>query len=340
MTGFSGTVINTYVQTLVDTVCAMGADRDAVLQPLIKENVMLDKPGERLPINLMTRLWQRTAELTGDPDLGLHVGETIRPGTFHILAPVIMNCRTLEETIDVMITFQSLVSEGGILKSNKTSRGIELIYTPGPFAVPMTRFQVECIFSGIATFARWLLNRDLPLTEVRFRHRIEHSETEYHRIFRCPVMFSQPENVILFSEENLSLPIPYADPDLRKHHQKVAERLMASLTFENKVVQDLTDCLLMLPHSGRVSLDQAADYMKMSPRTLQRKLKNANTSFHDVQTSVLMSMAHELLLRTDKTVSIISEELGYLNTSSFHRRFRRWYSMTPHEYRSRVENLT
>ncbi len=336
MAGFSGTVINTYVQTLIDAACAQGADRDKMLRPLKAEDAMPDQPGERLAMDLMTRLWQRTAMLTDDKDIGLHVGEAIRPGSFHILAPILMNCDTLFETIEAMLKYQSLVSEGGTLNKVITNRGLKLTYTPGAFKIPMTRFQVECIFSSIVTFARWLINSDLSLVAINFTHTISHSKTEYLRIFKCPVAFSQPENSLDFTHENLDLKIPHADPSLRKHHQNIADQLMAHRIQEHKTTQELIDWIMMRKDGGRLSLSQAADHLKLSPRTLQRRCRKANTSFHEIQNSVLMNRAHDLLLTSDKSINMIAEDLGYLNTSSFHRRFRKWYGMPPSEYRRRM----
>ena len=336
MTGFLGTVINSYVQTLIDTACARGADRNEMLRPLQGETSILDQPGKRLSMNLMTRLWQHIAEVTADPDLGLHVGEAIRPGSFHILAPVIMNCETLYDTIEMVVRYQSLVSEGGTIECNSSDKGIKLTYTPASFPIPMTRFQIECIFAGIVTFTRWLLNRKISPSEVNFIHTIHHPSSEYTRIFRCPVSFGKNENMMVIGTEYLNLKIPHADPDLRKHHQEIAERFMKHRKHENKVINELEELLYIRHENGRLSLANAADAMKISPRTLQRRLQKVSSSFNEVQNNILMSKAHDLLLSTDMPVSRIGETLGYLNTSSFHRRFKNWYGMPPHKYRQKA----
>ncbi len=336
MASFSGTVINSYVQTLVDVACKQGFPRTEILRPLEKEKAFLDHPGKRLSMNLMTRLWQHTAKITSDPDLGLHVGEAIRPGAFHILAPVVMNCRTLNETIEMMVSYQSLVSEGGTLKSQTTEQGIKLIYTPGTYSLPMTRFQIECIFTGIITFANWLLNHRLSLIEVCFTHLITHKPDEYQRLFNCPVYFSHAENSISISFDNLSLKIPHADPELRKHHQEIADRFLTNRQQKDQTIHELVELMKSRPDSGQISLTQAAGFLNLTPRTLQRRLQKADTSFQEIQNSIRMNQAHDLLLSTDLAVSDISEHLGYLNSSSFHRRFKSWYGIPPHEYRQSI----
>jgi len=336
MSVFSATVINSYVQTLVEAARARGADPEEMLAPLRAEHAVLDQPGQRLPINLMTRLWQQTAEMTGDLDLGLHVGEAMRPGSFHILAPVLMNCATLGDTVEAMLAYQGLVSEGGLLAGDETAQGVTIRYTPGAHTLPMTRFQVECIFACIVTFGRWLSTRDLTPMAVTFTHTVEHPLDEYRRVFRCPASFAMPENTMVLSGKDLRLRIPHADPELLRCHLEIADRFMVLRSEEHQIILELTDLLRTGQPGNRLTLEGAAKHFRLSPRTLQRRLQEADTSFHAIRTGVLMNRAHDLLLATDLPVSRIAEELGYLNTSSFHRRFRDWFGMTPYLYRRRA----
>jgi len=116
----------------------------------------------------------------------------------------------------------------------------------------------------------------------------------------------------------------------------MADRFMVHQTNEHKIIIELEELLHSRQDSGRLSLAKAADALKLSPRTLQRRLQKAASSFHEVQNTRLMSRAHDMLLSTDLPVSRIAEDLGYLNDSSFHRRFKNWYGMTPHTYRQKT----
>lgn len=336
MSRFSGTVINSYVQTLIETACRYGADKAELLRFLDAEATGVEEPGKRIPIQLMTKLWMHIVSVTGDPDIGLHVGETVRPGSFHVLAPLVMNCDTLSDTIDVVVRYHRLVSEGGTISHRKTDRGLSILYTPGPFPIPLTRFQVECIFAGITTFSRWLINKELSPAAVSFTHGISHQANEYDRIFNCPVYFLAETNSIEICSEYLNMKIPHADPNLYEHHRTIAEDLLARHEKETRIVAEVTDILSETEDTFTMTLAEAAERLKLSPRVLQRRLKTSSASFHEIRTSVIMKKAHHLLVTTDLPVSMISETLGYDNTSSFHRRFKKWFGVPPLVYRRRT----
>ena len=57
-------------------------------------------------------------------------------------------------------------------------------------------------------------------------------------------------------------------------------------------------------------------------------------TFHDYLTKIRMENAADLLLTTNYTVNQIAEKCGILNTSYFHRRFRKYFNCTPEEYKA------
>lgn len=86
--------------------------------------------------------------------------------------------------------------------------------------------------------------------------------------------------------------------------------------------------------ASELSLDQAAEHLAMSPRTLSRRIE-AHTGLsagawlrlvklHQVSDALTTSMA---------PLKVIGEQLGYLNESSLHRAFRQVTGMTPVRYR-------
>ena len=73
----------------------------------------------------------------------------------------------------------------------------------------------------------------------------------------------------------------------------------------------------------------------MSPRTLQRRLSDAGTSYREVQTAVRAELAAEVLETSDATINSIARHMGYANAGDFTRAFKRWSGLTPLEYRKR-----
>jgi AraC-like DNA-binding protein len=326
-------VINTYVQILIDTVRATGVERETILKPFEGDISSFEEPGQRLSMTRVTELWLWCVELSNDRDLGLHVGENVRPGSFHIVTPVLMNSPTLADGLELMVRYQGLVSEGGTLSREVTSTGLRIIYTPHAMSIPMTRYQVEGIFSSVVHFIRWLLAREFIPERVCFAHTVNHDREEYVRIFKCPVLFGQERHILSLNTEHLNTRIPQSDPELLRHHQKIADGYLENLNRGKKLSQMLRDWLQERENFFTASLEKAASYLKMSPRTLQRQLRKEGVAYLELHREVVMETARFLLLYTDKSNGEISEELGYINLSSFYRGFKRFYGKTPTEYR-------
>jgi AraC-like DNA-binding protein len=81
------------------------------------------------------------------------------------------------------------------------------------------------------------------------------------------------------------------------------------------------------------SLTEIAAMQHVSPRTLIRRLKRGNTSYHAILESVRKTLATDYLLHSDMSVASIAYRLGYQDPSNFGRAFRGWFKTSPGRYR-------
>jgi len=158
----------------------------------------------------------------------------------------------------------------------------------------------------------------------------------YRRYFRCPVYFNQPETRIV------------ADAALANYELPLANRLMAmnaeKTLFENiptKAIRLLPLRLrrLLLRYYGAFpSLETAASELGMSSRTLRRKLAEGGTTYQKELDAVRKKLAKEYFLRGGTSVTELALLLGYADSSSFAKAFRRWTGLAPKDFQLRVEN--
>ena len=81
------------------------------------------------------------------------------------------------------------------------------------------------------------------------------------------------------------------------------------------------------------TLNEISDKMALSPRTLNRRLKEENTSYGEILEQTRSELASWYLINTDLKIARISEILGYSGDTNFSRTFRKWKSTTPIAYR-------
>jgi AraC-like DNA-binding protein len=82
-------------------------------------------------------------------------------------------------------------------------------------------------------------------------------------------------------------------------------------------------------------IDVTARRLATTPRTLQRRLSRAGTSFEALCDDVRKQAAHYYLADTTLSIAEVTYLLGYSEPTAFHRAFKRWYGTTPHAFRAR-----
>lgn len=89
-------------------------------------------------------------------------------------------------------------------------------------------------------------------------------------------------------------------------------------------------------YMNKITIADAAAEVQLSQSHFMKYFKNTmGTSFIDYLNDYRLTMASRLLLSSDSSILVISEEVGYDNLSYFNRSFKKRYGMTPSAYRKR-----
>jgi AraC-like DNA-binding protein len=84
---------------------------------------------------------------------------------------------------------------------------------------------------------------------------------------------------------------------------------------------------------GEPSLEHVADQLRLTPRTLQRKLQELGTSHNELFEQMRRQLAMRYLREREMAICEVAYLLGFSESSSFHRAFKRWTGLTPKEFR-------
>lgn len=122
------------------------------------------------------------------------------------------------------------------------------------------------------------------------------------------------------------------------YHQLIdqAEKYLASLNGGDNLAAELKRMLADLLARGEANADAACRRLKLSRRTLQRRLKAEKTSYQKVLREVRAELAVRYLRDTRLKALEVAMLLGYSNISSFTTAFKSWYDMPPAEYRQKI----
>jgi AraC-like DNA-binding protein len=174
---------------------------------------------------------------------------------------------------------------------------------------------------------------DLPLLGVCFEHPRPANIDEHRWVFGCEVSFDAPEHKVTFHRDALALPVVKADPKLGALIDQYAEELLQRLprghALSDRVRQIVAESLC----DGDHGLEPIAERLRMSPRTLQRRLQEEDTSHQQLVDELRHELAVKYLAEPNLSIGEVAFLLGFSDPSAFHRAFRRWTGKTPGEHR-------
>ena len=114
-----------------------------------------------------------------------------------------------------------------------------------------------------------------------------------------------------------------------------AAKYLRSLHQQDDIAGQLKRKLADLLASGEANADAACRALRLSRRTLQRRLKAEKTSFQKILNEVRAELAVKYLEDARLKSIEIAMLLGYSSISSFTTAFKSWYDMPPAEYRQK-----
>lgn len=212
----------------------------------------------------------------------------------------------------------------------------------GPLAgLPPYPYFSEATFSSVVKFGRQLLGPEASFRRLAFRHARPAHGDAYEAYFRAPVLFDQPDNLLVVDRALLDRPLEGAFPALhRQAEYRVEQRLKQSpATTAERAVPALVTAIEQAFEAQPALLGQGIERMAaalgLHPRTLQRRLADHHQGYAELQDRARFRLATALLADRALDLETISERLGFSDRRSFTRAFSRWAGCSPSAFRDR-----
>jgi AraC-like DNA-binding protein len=204
---------------------------------------------------------------------------------------------------------------------------------------PAGIFAQETLLMFVHRLACWLVNRRIPIQWASFAYGRPPQAAEYGAMFCTDLRFAQPVTQIAMDAKYLSLPV-VREVDSLKHFLTVAPgNLLVQYKDGNSASVQVRRRLRTLPPSDWPGFERIAADMRTSPSTLRRRMEAEGQSYQAIKDQLRRDMAINLLSNSALSVMDIAAELGFAETSAFHRAFKKWTGANPGEYR-RIKGLT
>jgi len=299
--------------------------------------VAMPAPGERIEIDKIDAILRVAIPLIGNPAFGLLAARCWHPSELGVLGYAWLSSSTLRTGLERAVRYSRLIGERGATEIEDTRQGLKVRFGANrgnPAVVPVAAVVVDIAMAILLDLCRMNAGATLRPVAAGLRRRKPEPGEAYERFFGCPVQFGAEENTFVLSAKDADRPLPSANRQLAAVFDKMLTEELARLD-KSDVVSRCRAAVLEHLSSGEGTAEDTAKQLHMSPRTLQRKLADVNTTYLQLVDDTRKDLALRYIEDPRRSVTDITFSLGFSQPSAFTRAFKRWTGLSPSDYRTK-----
>lgn len=265
------------------------------------------------------------------PALGFELGLQYNIATFGIWGFVLRTSRSLREAIQVAIRYLPLSTAYCRFTTFGDAEEFGVVADPDEIPPHLRVFLLERDAATAVHLFHELTLSGLRVKRIEFRGPPPAHAARIEALCGIAPQYGSARNAIVLRREDADLPLPMYDPHLVR---LLEDQCRAQL--ERRQVSGVSGQvvrLLLGPLGLVASLEDVAQQLAMAPRSLRRRLEEEGHSFRDLVEAERRQLATRLLEGSEMKLDEMATQLGYSDTASFTRAFRRWFDCAPGEYR-------
>lgn len=320
-------------QIMLNFAAQHGVELDACLSGSgISAAMLQDADALITPVQEMQLIENLMLALPDIPALGFELGMQYNVATFGTWGFALRTSRNLREAVERAIRYIPLSTAYCTFTTASHAPDYVIYADPSDIPIQLRQFLLERdlgtavnIFRELDLQGQSLRRLELAGPELAYADRL-------HELAGIPVQFGGRHNALVLNLDNISTSLPTFDEHLVRLLEDQCRQLMARRQIDGAAGQVRQRLLGKL---GLVAtLEEVAKDLSLSPRSLRRKLEAEDTSFRAIVEDSRQQLATQLLHATDMKLEELASQLGYADTASFTRAFRRWHGTSPGRFRA------
>ncbi|KZY28180.1 MULTISPECIES: AraC family transcriptional regulator [unclassified Oleiphilus] len=278
-------------------------------------------------------------DLLNDPILGVKVGSQVTFTSYGTYAMLLMSAPNFDQALKVGAQFQSLSLLFSHMTLHFDKDWIELRYTLPEASPKLRTFIADRDLMGTYIFVREFLEKpnEILIAAGTARPKPEGKcLAEYQKYIDFDLHFDQPYNWFRLPRVILSVAMKHGNPLAHQLYRVQAYELLRKFYSQDEDIVSQTKQVIE-GYEGRFpSVPEVAKMFSVSERTFRRKLSAANTSYQGILDEHKKQRCLGMMAAGKVSVAALADQLGYAESASFLRAFKRWTGCTPKDYLRRV----
>ncbi|WP_244941696.1 AraC family transcriptional regulator [Serratia inhibens] len=282
---------------------------------------IFQNPDIWIPRSACFRIANEMASITQDPFSGAYVGHLTEIRSLGVWGELIMGSTNIAQACALAATHAAMLHQGGEVNIVTEGRTIKLIHQfTGQYEADPRQF----ILGSLAVLRKVPLMSGEPSSiRVHIKSSRERGDEALEECLGPNLVMNSKYNMIEFDRDLLEIPLK----NIRDEAWKTTEALRTTVETAGALIKRIADL-------EQPKLTVISKSIRLSPRTLQRRLKYCGVEFEALRDETRRCEALQLMACGKYTATEIAYMVGYSDQAHFTRAFKRWTGSTPSFYRS------
>jgi AraC-like DNA-binding protein len=309
----------------------LGVGASAVLRRAGLSQGYVNQPRVLLTTEELFALWRAIGEVSTNPAIGLLLGTETKTERFHPVSLAALSTENFGAAVDRMARYKQLTCPEEIRQEKDDAEwSIQFRWLLADEVEPPVL--IECCFAWVLSIARHGTGTRLSPLRVEFVQPRAHAKT-IARHFGCPVVGGGPRNAIVFRAADAQRTFVTRNAELLGMLAPQFEEELKREIGEENFLERVRTAIQQKLTGRRPTIEDIADALHISSRTLQRRLQEEGSSFQRVLEESRHRLARHYLNNSVLELNEAAYLLGYEDGNSFVRAFRTWEGIPPARWR-------
>lgn len=328
------------IQTLVsrERVCELVDCCRKISQSTIAQSphyrFMIENPPHTtqfIPETIFVGLWNLLADHATDKSFALKLSESPSSRPRDLLYSWICQAPTIYECLKILVSNTAISNPSEQWKMKLVGDRCQLHYLVDT-SLGYPYQAIEHAMFSLVSLLNHLTRSQLVVLDSSFKYPEPEYSEKYMDVLGVKPKFSMDHTYIEFARGHLDTHILNTSDYTRKvleDHAREVRRTLTNMSLSIRVRQIIFETL---EYDKVVSLDTVSSALFISKQTLARRLHAEGTTFREIVDNARKLKAMEAIRVRNSSFSEISYSLGFKDSSSFNKAFRRWFGISPSEY--------
>jgi AraC-like DNA-binding protein len=309
----------------------LGVRAPAVLRRAGLPQAFMNQPRVLLNTEELFALWRAVGEVSTNPVIGLLLGTETKTERFHPIGLAALSSENFGSAIDQMARYKQITCPEEILQEKDNEEwSIQFRWLLADEVEPPVL--IECCFAWVLSTARVGTGTRISPVRVEFVQPRAHVKT-IERHFGCPVVCGTPRNAIIFRATDANRPFVTRNAELLGILAPQFDEELKEENGDENFIERVRIAIQQRLTGRRPAIEDIADALHISSRTLQRRLQDDGSSFQRVLEEARHQLARHYLNNSVLGLNEAAYLLGYEDGNSFVRAFRTWEGVPPARWR-------